>query len=924
MKNKILLIFCLIIASNLYAGINSAGFSGSATGITFGDSKTNGSPNQENYLRTVAGVFGCPKPGENQTMILHELNPKTGNITCYLYGENSTDPIEIYKQTGISQEKFLEETTSIKQILDSGEYRNLVVGERFGAYEFNQVNQGYTEKFVQLFDLGSLYAINESVKQFLETSINSASKDDKSAFSSANLSLDSYTNPQRVLSNILTGLITLNPDYFDANNLVNENGTISLKDYALFGEGNTEGYRSGDTDNFFKNATRSILGNNDEATNVGLQVTTVAGFLDKKFWGFYAYLIYNLKEAYIYILGTMMLFGGGFALSKFGYTRMKQKINKDDEHQGKGKLASKSMDVFLVVMMFLIPISTNTAKIPDTFLYTKSNKANTGTVNYNAQNSEELFTHSTMSSSLIRYFSNMGSTWANVINDYALFSYIRYLESKQKAITAQGISSNEENIKNLYVNTFYLKKDYDFYIEVCRGAFSSVLSSATRFNSISDESKDSFLNNTINLTGTPIGDILGYTKINPYLCVQLEENIFTETKKILAEYSRVQLELNVSKKIMDNYSTKTAKDFNTYVDFMQFVSNNFGWISSAVVPPSYSLLFSGNNSAFAYDVAQKSITNSDGNNLSQSWAGNKDDNKEIKEDGWTNGFIAGALSKIQGQFIWFVMPGFDGIFKNIYQYLSNIAFLDPSYYQTTNGSKSFVETIIDILIAWFTGGIGLILKKLLFFIVKTGVTSALYFILLYISMWLAIKIYTIMITTVTMLIIGGAITIKICLYFMELLMYYFLNDAILFISIVTQRNDYFIKFLSKGMVITLLTPSLIVLSVYAYMLFHTLAVELYKMLVSSIYEITMMQNSTIIENNGGTAVNAILQTVAISSTQSFGEVVILLFSVIIGTTAIFKFKDWVFKMIGIDDDGISATLGAEISQKITGGLNPVK
>lgn len=908
-----LLIFFINVffALNLFANLNGAGFTGSATSMSFEPMKSYGL-NQNKYLKSVSGVYACPKPGQGQTTILHDIDPKNGKITCYVYNENSTDPNEIYKQTAANEKLFASESNSLDEIINNGTYKNLEIGTRFGNYEFNS-NPGYTSNYIQTFNLSSLWDMNKSVEDFLKE----LSNDKNNALSSNKIALDSYSSPERILSNILTGLITLNPDFFETDAIVNPNGTVALKDYALFGDGNTTGQPS--SDNLFKKIFRTAIGEYSEQKNVS--VMTLISFIDKKFWGFYAYLIYNLKEAYISILGTMMLFGGGYSLGRYGYRRIKNKINKDDEAADKGKLASKSIDVTLIVFMFLIPISINQAKIPDNFVYTKSNESfNTAQPNKDAQ---DMFSQSTLSSGMIRYFANLGSQWANVVNDYALFSYLRFLESKQKAITASGLSQNEDGIKKLYRDTFYLKKEYDFYINVCRSAFQPILSTITLFNSVSKDAKESLLNNTINLTGTPIFNSLGYTKINPMLCVKIEEDIATSTKRILAEYSRVSAEIEVSKAIIDNYSTKTAEQFNHYVDFMQFVGNNYGWISVAVVPPSFSLLFGSGKSIFAYDVAHKKIANNDGNNLSQANAGNDESKREIADDadgGWAVKIVSGFVSDT----MWFILPGFNDIFKTIHDFAKDAIFVSDG----DKNKKGVGTKILDFIstFSWVLGGIGGVIIKFALTIIKLLGGVIMYGIVLYISLLVAISIYTIMITTLTMIVIGGAITIKICLYFMELLLYYFLTDAILFISIVTQKNDYFIKFLSKGMTVTLLTPLLIVLSVYVFIFFYNLAKEIYQMLMNTIYEISTYQYATINKNTpqAEEIINSFIAEATIHSSQAFGEIVIVLFSLVIGTITIFKFKDWVFKIIGIEDTDFAAQMSEGINQKITGGINPVK
>lgn len=911
MKPILIILVNFIFALKLFASINGAGFTGGATSMEFEPMKSYGS-NPEAYLSAVSSVYACPRPGDTQTTILHDIDPKNGKIICYVYDEDSTDPNHIYKQTAENERLFASESDSIDAIINDGTYKNLSIRTRFGNYEFNS-SPGYTSDYIQVFNLSYLWDMNKSVQDFLQVL---SMEDETGALSAARISLDSYSNPERIMSNILTGLITLNPDYFEADALVKENGAVALKDYALFGEASTTEYPSSDT--LLKKISRAIIG---ETSETSVSVITLVNFIDKKFWGFYTYLIYNLKEAYISILGTLMLFGGGYALGRYGYRRIKSKVNKDQEADDKGKLASKSLDVFLIIGMFLVPISINNANIPDNFIYTKSNSS-FHTTETSAE-AEEMFSQSTLSSSTIRYFANLGSQWANVINDYALFSYLRFLESKQKAITASGLSQNEESIKKLYRDTFYLKKEYDFYINVCRVAFQPVLSSITIFNSVSKDAKESLLNNTINLTGTPIHENLGYSKINPMLCVKIEENIATSTKRILADYSRVSAEIEVSKAIVDNYSTRTAEQFNHYVDFMQFIGNNYGWISVAVVPPSFSLLFGDGKSVFAYDVAQKKIANNDGNNLSQANAGNDEERREITDDadgGWGVKLVSGVVSNT----MWFILPGFSDIFKVVHEYIKDAAHLNSKTDKKAEDKGSLLRTVIGMFTS--LGGLLVGVLKIALMIIKFFGAPLIYAFVLYVSLLIAVQIYTIMITTLTMIVIGGAITIKVCLYFMELLLYYFLTDAILFISIVTQKNEYFVKFLSKGMTITLLTPLLIVLSVYVFIFFYNLAKEMYGMLMNTIYEISKYQYATIYSETpeAEAMINSFITEVTIHSSQAFGEIVITIFALVIGTITIFKFKDWVFKIIGIDDNDFSAQMSEGINQKITGGINPVK
>lgn len=925
MKKFIVYIFSLILLNTLiYAeDINIAGFYGSADSFEFG--KSTGYETDSEYLNGIRSVYSCPKVPEGQTMILKDINIRTGEIICHLYREGDKDPSQIFKIDASVSQKIIAEANALDRYTKSESFKSsgLTLRDRLGIYEFNGATQGWTTGYVNEINLSSLQSQNNEIVEF--------AKDTNSEINTK-ISIDSYTNSKTTLSNILAGLITLNPDFFSSSDLVKANGEIGLLDYGMFGEGNTSGKPAISDDGIFRKLMRNVasgLGANTSPVATDLSVTTIVGFLDKKFWGFYVYLMYNLKDAYIMILGSMMLFGAGFTLTKVGYGRIKSKMNK--EEQEKIFSASKSLDVGLVIFLFLIPISLHNVKIPDQFLYKNSNQSiHTST---STQDKNDLFTHSTLSSSSIRFFANLGSTWANAVSDYSFFAYLRYLESKHKTIVTSALVQNGDDIKKLYKDIFYLKKEYDYYVNVCRPAFDSVLTTTGgRFNSISKESKESFENNTISLNGTEIFDSLNYSKIDPYLCVRIEESVHVNTKKILGDYSSILFSLKMSKMIKDknmekggDNSFKRDSAFSNYVNLMEFMQNNFGWINAVVVPTSYNLFFSANSNVFNYDITKNEVRNNGGNNISESWAGNDSTKRQISDEvggGVLNTFIAG----IQERFIWYIMPGFSDVHTQIYNFFSNVVELDPTARQSADGKK---KTMFDTLLNLLTSfpGLGMIggwLIKILGAWGGFAGSAILYGALLYASLAISIAIYTSMISTISMVVIATSIVVKIALYFMELLIYYFLSDAILFISMVTSKNEYFTKFLSKGLNIMLLSPILIVLSVYIYLLVHNLALELYKMLIGIIYEMIMVANETIIENNDTGAFKGIETTIAAVSLKSFGEIVVTLLSVIVGIVIIFNFKDWVFKIIGIDDDGISNKIGEQFNQKLTGGVNPIK
>ena len=188
-----------------------------------------------------------------------------------------------------------------------------------------------------------------------------------------------------------------------------------------------------------------------------LQTFSLTDFMDKKLWGFYVYFLINIEQAFSYILGTMLLFGAGYIVIKAGFRKLKKKVLKIEEQNSNQSFGAIVINGLVAITIFLIPISTAPITVPDKFLYEKSINQDIPT-----SSESEFYQNSTLAKVTLRFFADQGSTWANTVSDYSLYSYLRYLEAKQGFITERQITQNSDSIKKLFEDIFY----FFFYLNI--------------------------------------------------------------------------------------------------------------------------------------------------------------------------------------------------------------------------------------------------------------------------------------------------------------------------------------------------------------------------------------------------------------------------------------------------------------------------
>lgn len=893
------LLILILIANILNANINHNGFFANINNFNFKDNQ-NYSLNSE-YLQSISSI-SCGDSSNSTTTILQNVDLKSGKFTCLKYVDGQYEPQKI--DFSIDLAKLESEKNSLKKFIDNDLGTNVVFYNQLGTYVFPGVEIKGRTNYISNLNISELINDNNSL-----SSISAANKE-------LLIDIDSHTNANQTLSNILTGIFMLNPDYFQ-NDIVSENGNLRVLDYAL-DNGTTASIN--DKPGVIDSVIRIFAKEKNE--NINLKVTSLTDFLDKKFWGYYVYFLINIERAFNYIIISLMLFGVTFIAAKHAYSKFKSKIFKK-ENTTDANGGSIVLNGILAISFFLIPVQTSQIVVPDKFLYENQN-------NRNSTIDNEFYQQSTLAKATLRFFADMGSTWANTVSDYSLYAYLRFLETKQGFITEKQVTQNQDAIKKLFEEIFYLKKDYDFLNYICKPAYASYLSTNQRFNTISKEASESLFS-PINLSSSAIGKALKIDRIDPVVCQKLEKDVFTNSRKILSDYAYLRQQNKINKAILENSSNNNQNQkvgFATFVDLVKFQQNNFGWINSVSVPVTYNLFFQNSSPVFNEDIQLEKIKESNDYNIISAWSKNEEQKTEIKNS-IDNSIIATIFGQIQSKFVWFTLPGFNNIYENVHQFFSNVAGLDPTAQQikekesnldgAISSAKYFVSSAAAGPLGMLSSTIMSVVSTFTSFISKT-VTSALqYAILMYISLIVSIFIMTMMVTSLFLIIVASAMIIKIVIYYLEVIILAVTVDLLLFYALVTNKKEYFENFIGKSLVILILTPLTIVFAAYLYTFISTAAVELYLLLVGMIFDTISVANATIIENSDNSFFNGLNAMVTAITFKALGIVVVHFLSMLLGVYLIFKLKDMILNMIGINsEDSNLSKMTESIQGRITG------
>jgi hypothetical protein len=216
MKTKI--IFLLLVVANQLLAINSNGFVANINGFNFEENKNH--EINSNYLQAISAISCGDGGSDNVTTILQSVDLKAGKFTClkYLPGQSEPERIEFK----VDNTRLASEKSALKNFIDNNlGTAGVAFYNQLGSYVFPGIEVDGRTNYISTVNISELYNNNASLLEYSKNN------------NSVKINIDSHSNANETLSNILTGLFLLNPDYF-ANDVISEDGVLKINACSMF------------------------------------------------------------------------------------------------------------------------------------------------------------------------------------------------------------------------------------------------------------------------------------------------------------------------------------------------------------------------------------------------------------------------------------------------------------------------------------------------------------------------------------------------------------------------------------------------------------------------------------------------------------------------------------------------------------------
>lgn len=869
-------------------------------------------------LDVVTGDYYCSYSGGNEdySVKLKHSNKNFFNASSGTKTKEADYFDKLYNDKIDTNEQFLngsvKKLENLKIYAPGGNFPNYQ--KFYGTHTFPIVD-GVAHSNAMGMNLGAVW--DDLVK--LSGDISKYNKENKDKGVTNTLKVDSHTRADQTLSVGLAGAITLDPQYYKKD-LVTSGGMANFADIGILDTSTFDSSDSKDILEDFVSFLKSFIRFQEQTS-----IFTIFSFLDKYVWGFYIYFLENLREALSFIILSMVFIGGVYAGGEQITNRVKNYIFKS-KNEEKKDLKSKFYDVFLVGLVFSMPVVFTGVNIPPSYLYQPSNSNQIG-IPTKVEEQTALYKTATISQSAIRYFAEIGGYWGNTVSDYGFYSFLQYLRASSAFIDDKSTVETFEQFKELHKSSYYLQKKTAFFNNTCLALYADRLKGGN--STFSSNVNNYTMYDNSNRTGLFYKNNMNINEVPYSLCASLEQDIHYDTAKGIAMFSDVRERIKRTRIHLELDSNENATKKNSldkYSSTMAFVQSNTGWANVTNVPTSF--LFLQNINGLAVNDVEEKIKSDKPEHI-QSQAGN---NENKAERDTTDTIVGGVFNMASSMYVWNIMPGFSDAVKHLDEKLYSIFITKNPKEETPSTVFNEIQNKAKTAFKSLTKFVGksLVLPSALTDSFK-GALPHVKAAMIYVSaLFIMIFIYKFTVATATLTVLSVIITVKTVLYYIELLIYFIVSDAIVFWSIITDKKEYLQKFLGKGLATLLVTPTLIVMSVYVYIFTLELMTSLFDYLITATAAALTIASSMIDSNQDELTIWSIFSPVSylskmlmIATFKAFGEMLIHIFGIVLAFVVIFKFKDWVLKMVGYSDDSISSSITQDIQQRLQRYSSPV-
>ena len=807
------------------------------------------------------GTYGCTKvtnfAGES-------ISEDSGNYPKSIYIKNH----QCEQDYKFPEAKKMKVSPAVVK-LDTGKFYNHTEIEHIGFLPVGEavVNFGFWD-----IDVGNKFLMHYD--DFLDNLDKAHNLNKNRKFTEIQKIDTQHKNTNGTLSEILTGVITLNSDYFEKNNIIDmDTGKLNFAgDKAIF-----------------QSDQQTMLGSLFIEAGMHQMYKTVSSILDPTTWGFYVAFEENMRLAetsvvlFFFAIGFFGLIGQ--KMIQFGYSSFWKEDSRED-------LQLKKMVTGPLIMLatFTAPIVPSQLEIPSSYLNeTKDISAgivlNSSSATGAATNTgQEDIQNSTIIQAAIRYFAHFGVISANKFADYALYPYLNYMQYKY----GKGIDKIIENHELFAINSqkqlLTLQKEFEFYQYFCKPIYGnsssdkeSIKASNLSLRGINNEAENWQITIRSNSEGQKIIDnSMGATTISAKMCANLSSKIEWRSN-IVKDFAENFIELEGLVKTLEE-DTTINKNINSVTNFIEKSKNQqeqIGWIYSAIVPASYTLLLASQvtDSAKKKQQAISAIANAP----KEGTGGNQLLSSDVEED-WT--IINTLMNKTSEHFSFFLFPGFNNLVMIIF-----------------NLGEAVFDTLLNMAITTsalssaITGPGGLLVAGKLLFI-KGFISLTIFKVLSIKNVILAVGavllanfLYTLFIQIISTTFIIMMIIYRIAFYFVELLIFFVASPVVVIWSVIQNKAEVIWHYIGRGLVL-IITPVLIVISCYIFIFCQEIFITMQSIIIG------LFQGTFNNENS------SISQTLVISAIVIISTILIHLALIIAGFVTIINFPKWFLSTVG--------------------------
>lgn len=717
--------------------------------------------------------------------------------------------------------------------------------------------------------------------------------------------LNSHTNYSSTVPSIITGVLTLDGDYFEhvggKVRYINEVGEVSINPELL-----QVTRDSSWTGRVWDNVKSIFMGDGESTTSdtASYKSFNPMNFMDPQILGYYVYLAENLISAYMTIIWYIFLGGAIWGGGYYGYKRFFSKTMKNDDF--KVNIKTYGITALAGFVFFTAPIIVSDID--------KSGAIQKAIYKDDNKDSSSLYGYSTLAQQSVRYAGQLGTYFGNVESDYAMKAYLALIQFKQGMLEDPSNAMNAIDTKLKTVESKMLEASLasNYLQSVCKPYFSGVdiyKLNPTQAKNIDMTSKTQESDAVLANKG------ISADRLSIESCQKQSQKMSDIASMIISQKKSINAELNVYKDMYDSTSSSfggSSSEQRTFYNFMQMMvwtQNNFGWVAS--ITPHSSYLFFKNIDVFEYQSGLLDTTEEDrAENFTQAMddytaqEGEKAGKVSLAPVSLIEGVSGVLIGMVVNNSTWFIVPGFKSVYDFFKSNLQEITFRGQTGELTPLASR--LDTMKDSItgyigkfktISKIFGGVGNFVTAVM------GIDDYIQFQILitFLSFFLAMWVVTTMISTITVLSVTVFLTFKIVMYYLELIIFFMTAPVIgIYTTLVSSEPQQYLKNFATNLGMLIITPIMIVSASYIVLPISEFFKGLFSALVTLIFKVFDKGAEDLNQDVVGTNVlDTLTKQTALASMQGVAEIFAMISTIIISYIIIFNYREWFTKLIGL-------------------------